>query len=77
MNESRTPAQRALVLLLSVGPLGYLPASGTVTVALIGIPLFLWMSTWPAAAYVVVMLAFTAASITSPTGRVSRGGERA
>jgi phosphatidylglycerophosphatase A len=63
MNESRTPGQQAIVLFLSIGPLGFLPASGTVTVALIGVPLFLWMSTWRAAIYVVVTLVFTAASI--------------
>lgn len=40
----RTGAQRCLLAVGSIGPLGYLPASGTVTVAVVGIPLFWWQS---------------------------------
>ncbi len=39
---SATTAQRWLVHLGSIGPLGHLPASGTATVAIAGIPLF-WL----------------------------------
>jgi len=35
--------ERALLLIGSLGPLGHLPASGTVTVALVGVPLF-WLA---------------------------------
>jgi phosphatidylglycerophosphatase A len=38
--------QRALILIGSIGPLGYLPASGTITVAVIGLPLFYFMRDW-------------------------------
>ena len=43
MTNQRTPFQRILLLVGSVGPLGHAPASGTVTVALVGIPLYLLM----------------------------------
>lgn len=42
-----TTRQRWLVRIGSLGPLGHLPASGTVTVAVVGIPLFVLMSRWP------------------------------
>jgi phosphatidylglycerophosphatase A len=51
------------VLIGSIGPLGYLPASGTVTVAVVGIPLFYVMHSWPALRYVIVTLAFVGAAI--------------
>jgi phosphatidylglycerophosphatase A len=54
---------RILLLIGSIGPLGHLPASGTVTVAVIGIPLFWLMHTWPAPVYVVVSLVFIAVAI--------------
>jgi len=47
----------------SFGPLGYLPASGSVTVAIIGVPMFYLLHAWPAAAYAAFTLAFTAAAI--------------
>ena len=62
MNQ-RTPAQRALLLIGSLGPLGYLPASGTLTVALVGVPLFYLMHAWQPAVYGAVTLAFAAVSI--------------
>ncbi len=63
MTGQQTLPKRALVQVGSIGPLGQLPASGTVTVALIGIPLFWCMHTWQATAYIVATLALTAASI--------------
>ncbi|MGD2111493.1 MAG: phosphatidylglycerophosphatase A [Phycisphaerae bacterium] len=58
-----TPAERVLIVVGAVGPLGYLPASGTVTVAVVGIPLFWLMHTWSPGVYVATVLAFTAASV--------------
>jgi phosphatidylglycerophosphatase A len=54
--------QRALILIGSLGPLGYLPASGTITVAVIGLPLFYLMRDWhpvsrAVAAIIVTLLA--------------------
>ena len=63
MSDQRALSKRALVIAGTIGPLGHLPASGTVTVAVIGIPLFWLMHTWAAVAYVSVTIAFTAASI--------------
>ncbi|UCE61597.1 MAG: phosphatidylglycerophosphatase A [Phycisphaerales bacterium] len=63
MADDRTTSQRFLVLIGSLGPLGHIPASGTVTVAAVGIPLFALMHTWPPAVYVIVTLAFTGASV--------------
>ncbi len=63
MAAERTSMQRAWLLLGSIGPLGHLPASGTVTVAVVGIPLFWVMHRWSPSLYVIVTLAFTASSI--------------
>lgn len=55
---------RALLLAGSIGPLGHLPASGTVTVAVVGLPLF-WLVHdlhLPGWAYIVGTALFTAAS---------------
>lgn len=41
-----TTLQRAILTLGSLGPLGHLPASGTVTVAVVGLPLFYLGSNW-------------------------------
>jgi len=40
----KTTMQRCLLAIGSIGPLGYFPASGTATVAIVGIPLFWWES---------------------------------
>lgn len=49
-----------LLLVGSIGPLGYLPASGTVSVAVVGIPLAWLMKTYlPLWAYLTVLLTFT------------------
>ena len=47
----------------SIGPLGYLPASGTITVAVVGVPMFYILHAWSAPAYAAFTLAFTAAAI--------------
>ena len=54
---------RLLLGVASIGPLGYLPASGTVTVAVVGVPMFYFLHAWPSAAYLAFTLAFTAAAI--------------
>ena len=43
MVKPRTMAEHMLILVGSLGPLGHAPASGTVTVAVIGLPLF-WLN---------------------------------
>lgn len=59
----RSPWQRSLLWVGSVGPLGHAPASGTVTVAVVGIPFF-WLSrSWSLEVYLVVTVVFTAASV--------------
>lgn len=63
MAQPITSRKRLLLGIGSLGPLGYLPASGTVTVAVVGVPMFYWLHAWPAAAYVGFTLAFTAAAI--------------
>lgn len=63
MAQPTTTFQRLLLSVASFGPLGYLPASGTVTVGLVGVPMFYFLHAWPAAAYVAFTLAFIAAAI--------------
>ena len=63
MKPAHKPWERGLLLIGSIGPLGHLPASGTVTVAVIGIPLFYLMYTWPVPVYVVAALLFIGAAI--------------
>jgi len=58
----RNVRDRTILFVGSFGPLGHLPASGTVTVALLGLPLFWMSSRWapwiiPAAALIVCALA--------------------
>lgn len=62
LTEERTPFRRLLLLIGSFGPLGHAPASGTVTVALIGVPLYWLFSTYlglPPAAYLALVAALT------------------
>ena len=40
---AHTPGQRLILIVGSVGPLGHCPASGTVTVAVVGVPL-VWLA---------------------------------
>lgn len=54
---------RVCVVAGSLGPLGHLPASGTVTVAVVGVPVFWLVQSWSAPTFVVVTLAFTGASV--------------
>lgn len=61
--KQRHAWQTALLWIGSVGPLGYAPASGTVTVAVVGIPLFAWTRGWPWFVYVPAVVVFTAISI--------------
>jgi len=57
--------RRAILLIGSVGPLGHLPASGTVTVAALGIPVFWWFSEFHEQELwqVMIVLAFAGASM--------------
>jgi len=61
--QPTTTFERLLLGVASFGPLGYLPASGTITVAVVGVPLFYLLHAWSAAAYVAFTLAFTATAI--------------
>ncbi len=68
MDESnkteRTTGQRMLLLVGSIGPLGHMPASGTVAVLVAGVPLaYLMRTTLPPWAYWVVTVLFALASI--------------
>ena len=63
MPAGRTAFQRVLLSAGSFGPFGHLPASGTITVAAVGIPLFWLTHEWSRAAYVIAVVAFTAGSI--------------
>lgn len=54
---------RFLLFIGSCGYLGYAPASGTVSVAVIGIPGYLILSMLPAPWYLTIMVAFTLASV--------------
>lgn len=56
MAEARTRSQHAILWIGSIGPLGYAPASGTVTVGVIGIPLFWLMHDWSRITYVACTL---------------------
>lgn len=63
MLETLSPRRRVLVLAGSIGPLGFLPASGTVTVAVVGLPLFWLTQGWSTSLYVVATAIFTLASV--------------
>ena len=55
--------QRALVLLGSLGPLGYLPASGTITVATVGVAAFFACRGVPIPSRLVALVVFSAAAV--------------
>lgn len=58
------PARHRLLLMVgSVGPLGRMPASGTVAVTVAGVPLFYAMNAWTAPVYVGSVVAFSLASV--------------
>jgi phosphatidylglycerophosphatase A len=63
VGQEPTGWQRTLLMIGAIGPLGHLPASGTVTVAVVGIPLYWIMYDWHWVAYAAATLAFTGASI--------------
>ena len=56
--SEHTRSRRTLLLVGSIGPLGHLPASGTVTVAVIGVPLYWLMHELPPAAYLAITFGF-------------------
>jgi phosphatidylglycerophosphatase A len=59
-SHQRTARQRLVLLIGSAGPLGYAPASGTVTVALVGVPVYLLLHVWlPWWGYVAVAVGVT------------------
>ena len=58
--------ERVLLLIGSIGPFGYMPASGTVTVAAVGIPLAWLMRVhlaWSIGMYLGVVIAFSLLSV--------------
>jgi len=55
--------RRFVLLMGSIGPLGHLPASGTVTVAVVGIPLYYWMHDWSRGQHIAAVSVFTLASV--------------
>ncbi len=55
--------QRVMLFAGSIGPLGHMPASGTVTVAAVGLPLFWAMSSLAPAVYCGVTVVFCLASV--------------
>lgn len=58
--HQRTARQRLVLLIGSAGPLGYAPASGTVTVAVLGVPVYLLLHAWlPGWGYLAVTAAVT------------------
>lgn len=54
---------RLLIVAGSLGPLGHCPASGTVTVALVGVPLYWVTHTLPLTLYIPALGVFTLVSI--------------
>lgn len=62
-SQPRTPAHRILLMVGSLGPLGWMPASGTVTVALVGVPLFWLMSGLGPLGWCAILLPLGLASV--------------
>jgi len=58
MPTRKTAIQHVILWIGSVGPLGHLPASGSATVAIVGIPLFWLMHRLPPLLYVAIVLIF-------------------
>lgn len=63
VDKRRTVGQRVLLLVGSIGPLGYAPASGTVAVAVVGIPLFLLLHRLPVPWYVALTALLTGVAV--------------
>ena len=64
MSDKRPWKHRVLLCVGSIGPLGHLPASGSVTVAVVGVPLFWVLADCPPYMYIVLVVVLTLASIT-------------
>ena len=62
MVTQRPAKDRVLIFVGALGPLGFLPASGTVTVALVGLPLFWATRGISLAIYLPALVAFTLAA---------------
>jgi len=63
MKNTTTVSNRLLLLIGSLGPIGHLPASGTLAVIAVGVPMFMWMSTWSGLVYYGFLILFTFASV--------------
>jgi phosphatidylglycerophosphatase A len=63
MDQPRPAGHRILLLLGSIGPLGHAPASGTVAVAVAGIPLVLLLHRLPVSWYLAITVLFTAVAV--------------
>lgn len=61
--RERASQSRLLLRIGSIGPLGHMPASGTVTVAVVGLPGFWLLAHWPWWARLLFAVVFAAASI--------------
>lgn len=63
VTNSPTGWQRTILLIGSLGPLGHCPASGTVTVAVVGLPLYWLLHDEPWFLFVTCTLAVTLAAV--------------
>ena len=63
MKLRRRIPERLILLVGSIGPLGHLPASGSVTVAIVGIPIYWACSGLTPSVYLLAAAAFTIAAI--------------
>ena len=61
--SQRPLRHRVLLLVGSIGPLGHLPASGSLTVAFLGIPLFAVVHTWPGGVQLTLIVAFSGLAV--------------
>lgn len=63
MTDPQTRVERWIIAVGSLGPLGRLSASGTITVALVGLPLFWAMSRLSTPIYLGIVVVFTLVSV--------------
>ncbi len=63
VSERISRRQRALLRLGSIGPLGHAPASGTVTVAVVGLPLFWLTHACPPTIYLAATILFAGGAV--------------
>lgn len=63
LRHAPTLAQRWLIHLGSLGPLGHLPASGTATVAIVGLPIFWLLSQEPLSTPISIAVLFMFAAV--------------